>query len=53
MFFSEPADDGPTVAIPSPFTSIALVLAVIVTVALGVFPQPVLQLAQEAAQLVR
>ena len=53
MFFSEPADDGPTVAIPSSFTSIALVLAVIVTVALGVFPQPVLQLAQEAAQLVR
>ncbi len=53
MFFSEPADDGPTVAIPSAFTSLALAVAAIVTVALGVFPQPVLQLAQEAAQLVR
>jgi len=53
MFFSEPADDGPTVAIPSVFTSLALAVAAIVTVALGVFPQPVLQLAQEAAQLVR
>ena len=53
MFFSDPADDGPTVALPSPLTSVALVVAVVLTIALGVFPQPLLQLAQDAAVLVR
>ncbi|MFZ0324763.1 MAG: NADH-quinone oxidoreductase subunit NuoN [Actinomycetes bacterium] len=53
MFFSEPAEDGPTVAIPSAFTGAAVVVAAVVTVVLGVYPQAVLQLAQEAAQLVR
>lgn len=53
MFFSEPADDGPTVAVPSTLTSLALAIAALATVALGVFPQPVLQLAQDAAVLVR
>jgi len=53
MFFSDPAEDGPTVAVPSPLTSLSIVVAVIMTIALGVFPQPVLQLAQDAATLVR
>jgi NADH-quinone oxidoreductase subunit N len=53
MFFSDPADDGPTVAIASPLTSAALVVAAVVTVAIGVFPQPLFQLAQDAAVLVR
>jgi len=53
MFFSDPAEDGPTVALPSPVTSVALVVAAVLTIALGVFPQPLLQLAQDAAVLVR
>ena len=38
MFFSDPADDGPTVAVPSFFTTIAIAIAVGVTIALGVIP---------------
>jgi NADH-quinone oxidoreductase subunit N len=53
MFFSEPAVDGPTVAIPSPFTAAAVALGLAVTVVLGVMPQPLLDLAQQAAPFVR
>lgn len=53
MFFSEPADDGPTVAVPSMFTTAALALAVGVTVALGVIPGPLLELADNAAVFLR
>jgi NADH-quinone oxidoreductase subunit N len=49
MFFSEPADEGPTVAVPSPLTTAAIALGVAVTVVLGVLPQPVLDLADRAA----
>ncbi|GAB2484245.1 NADH-quinone oxidoreductase subunit N [Jatrophihabitans fulvus] len=51
MFFAEPPENGPTIAIPGWSTSIALTLGVVVTVALGVFPQPLLDLATNAAQL--
>ncbi len=53
MFFSEPATDGPTVAVPSLFTTLALAIAVGVTVALGVIPGPVLELADKAAYFLR
>jgi len=53
MFFSDPADDGPTVAVPSFFTTIAVAVAVGVTIALGVIPGPVLDLADEAATFLR
>jgi NADH-quinone oxidoreductase subunit N len=53
MFFQEPAADGPTVAVPGLFTSGALVLGLAVTVVLGVFPQPLLDLASRAALFVR
>ena len=33
MFFSEPAADGPTVAVPSAFTTVAVAVGVGVTVA--------------------
>lgn len=49
MFFSEPAADGPTIAIPSGATAAVITLAAAVTVVLGVFPQPVLDLAEQAA----
>jgi NADH-quinone oxidoreductase subunit N len=53
MFFQEPSADGPTVAIPSAYTAVTIALGLAVTVVLGVYPQPVLDLAAEAAQFVR
>ncbi|HEY9349383.1 MAG TPA: NADH-quinone oxidoreductase subunit NuoN [Acidothermales bacterium] len=53
MFFSEPSSDGPTVVIPSPFTTVALAGAVAVTVVLGILPQPLLDLAGRADIFVR
>ena len=53
MFFTDPPADGPTVAIPSGFTAGAIAIGVAVTVALGVVPQPVLDLADHAALFAR
>jgi NADH-quinone oxidoreductase subunit N len=52
MFFAEPAPNGPTVAIPGWSTSVALTFGVLVTVVLGIVPQPVLDLASKAGKLV-
>jgi NADH-quinone oxidoreductase subunit N len=49
MFFAEPAPEGPTIAVPSALTTIALTIGVAVTVVLGVAPQPILDLAEKAA----
>ncbi|WP_019807190.1 NADH-quinone oxidoreductase subunit NuoN [Saccharomonospora halophila] len=38
MFFSEPAEDGPTVSVPGAFTTAAITLGVVVTLLLGVAP---------------
>jgi NADH-quinone oxidoreductase subunit N len=48
MFFADPVVDGPVVATPGGGTAGALAIAVAVTVVLGVFPQPVLDLANRA-----
>ncbi|MBA3619478.1 MAG: NADH-quinone oxidoreductase subunit NuoN [Actinomycetota bacterium] len=53
MFFAEPAPDGPTVAVPSALTTAVVALGVAVTVILGVLPQPVLDLAEQAGVFVR
>ncbi len=53
MYFQQPSPDGPTVAIPSAFTTSAIALGLAVTVALGVYPQPVLDLANQAALFIR
>lgn len=53
MFFSEPAPDGPTVAVPSVLTTSAIALGVAFTVVLGILPQPVLDLADRASLFVR
>jgi NADH-quinone oxidoreductase subunit N len=53
MFFNEPAPDGPTVAIPSSLTAVTIALGVAVTLMLGVYPQPVLDLADRAALFIR
>ena len=51
MFFAEPPENGPTIAIPGWSTTVALTFGVVVTVVLGVVPQPVLDLAAKAAKL--
>jgi NADH-quinone oxidoreductase subunit N len=51
MFFAEPPENGPTIAIPGWSTSVALTFGVVVTIFLGVFPQPILDLAGKAAHL--
>ncbi len=51
MFFADPPEHGPTIAIPSPMSTIALTLGVAVTIFLGVFPQPIIDLATKAAHL--
>jgi len=53
MFFQPPVADGPTVVIPGVLTSAALTLSVAVTVVLGVFPDPVLNLAKHAGLFLR
>jgi NADH-quinone oxidoreductase subunit N len=53
MFFADPPENGPTVAIPGWSTTIALTLATGVSVVLGLVPQPLLDVAGHAATLVR
>jgi NADH-quinone oxidoreductase subunit N len=54
MYFAKPASDGQAaVAVPSVLTQSAIAVAVIATVALGVFPQAVLNLVNESAVFVR
>lgn len=53
MYFSPADRDGPTVAVPSALTSVAVAVGVAATVLLGVLPQVVLDLAGDAATLVR
>ncbi len=49
MYFAEPPENGPTIAIPSWTTTAALTVGVAVTVGLGVWPQPIIDLAPKAA----
>jgi NADH-quinone oxidoreductase subunit N len=49
MYFSEPAENGPTVAVPSVLTVLALGIGVTATVVLGLAPQPLLDLADKAS----
>ncbi|MFI8518900.1 NADH-quinone oxidoreductase subunit NuoN [Streptomyces sp. NPDC085481] len=53
MFFSEPKADGPTVAVPSGLTSVAITAGVVVTLVLGFAPQYFLDLANQASVFVR
>ncbi len=53
MFFSDPVGDGPAVALPSVLTTVTIAVAVVATVALGVVPGPVLELAAHAGEFIR
>ena len=49
MFFRPARDDAPLVVTPSPLTSVPIAIGVAVTMVLGVFPQPLLDLAASAS----
>jgi NADH-quinone oxidoreductase subunit N len=49
MFFSDPAPDGPSVASPGLFTGAAVAIGALTTLVFGVIPQPLLNLASQAA----
>ncbi|WP_163508384.1 NADH-quinone oxidoreductase subunit NuoN [Fodinicola acaciae] len=53
MYLSEPAADAPTVTVPGGFTSASLTLGALATLLLGVAPQPLLDLANQAVTFVR
>jgi NADH-quinone oxidoreductase subunit N len=53
MWLSEPAEQAPTVSIPGAFTSAALMAGVLVTLLLGVWPAPILDLANQASEFIR
>jgi len=53
MYFSDPVGEGPSVAMPSAMTATVVAVAVVVTLALGIVPGPVLDLAQNAGAFVR
>ncbi|SON62802.1 NADH-quinone oxidoreductase subunit N [Mycobacterium simulans] len=52
MFFTEGSDDTPQVVAPGVLSKAAIALCAAVTLILGIVPQPVLDLAEHAAQLV-
>jgi NADH-quinone oxidoreductase subunit N len=53
MFFTEATDDTPQVVAPGILSKVAIAVCAVVTVALGIFPQPLLDLADHAAGLLR
>jgi NADH-quinone oxidoreductase subunit N len=53
MFFTEPPEDGPTVVVPSSLSVATVTLSAAITLALGALPQPLLDLANSAAEFVR
>ncbi|WP_445161539.1 NADH-quinone oxidoreductase subunit NuoN [Mycobacterium sp. Dal123C01] len=53
MFFTEPTDDTPRVVAPGILSKIAIAVCAAITVILGIFPQPLLELADHAAQLLQ
>lgn len=52
MYFSAPAEDGPTVGVPGLPTTIVLAVTATATLALGIVPGAVLGLAEQAARFV-
>lgn len=53
MYFRSATSDEVAVAIPSNFTVIALVVSVLITLILGVYPQPLLDLISQAPLFIR
>jgi NADH-quinone oxidoreductase subunit N len=53
MFFREPNDDSTSVVIPSVLTQVTIAVSAVLTLVLGVFPQPLINLINSLALFVR
>ena len=53
MFFTDATEDGTSVEIPSSLTRATVVIAVVVTVVLGVYPTPLLNFISDVATFIR
>ncbi len=53
VFFTEPTDETPQVVAPGILSKVAIAVCAAVTVVLGIVPQPLLDLADHAAHLLR
>jgi NADH-quinone oxidoreductase subunit N len=53
MFFTDPPADPPQILVPGALSKAAIAVCAAVTIVLGIVPQPLLQLADTAAQFVR
>ncbi|MEV4413732.1 NADH-quinone oxidoreductase subunit NuoN [Catellatospora sp. NPDC049609] len=53
MWLSEPGENTPSVSIPGALTSAALMIGVLATLVLGVWPSPVIELANSASEFIR
>jgi NADH-quinone oxidoreductase subunit N len=53
MFFKDPVEDGTSVVIPSVYTQITIAISAVVTFALGIYPNPLINLIQSTAQFIR
>jgi NADH-quinone oxidoreductase subunit N len=53
MFFTEPPADAPRVVVPGALSKAAIAVTAAVTIVLGIVPQPLLGLADHAAQFLR
>ena len=53
MFFTDPVEDGTSVEIPSSLTQITVATSLVVTIALGVFPAPLLNFITNHAIFIR
>ena len=53
MFFTDPVQDGTSVEIPSSLTRIAIIFSIVLTIALGVYPAPLLDFITSLATFIR
>ena len=53
MFFTDPVQDGTSVELPSVLTRITIVFSILVTIALGVYPAPLLTFITQLATFIR
>jgi NADH-quinone oxidoreductase subunit N len=53
MFFKDPVEDGTSVVIPSALTTIAITVAALITLILGVFPAPLVDFIASTATFLR
>ena len=53
MFFTDPAEDGTSVVIPSNLTRLTITISFVITIFLGVFPAPILNFISSMATFIR